>query len=409
LDGWWKAKSLIGIALTSRLMTDKDPADIAGAFEHPTREAPDKSTMQLHAEVARGALEDAGLTKDDVDGLFTAGVPEYGSGLPPLIMADYLGLDVSYADSTDIGGSSYVSHVGHAVSAIRDGKCDVALVTLAGRPRTRGQATGTGARELTDYQDNLQGIYGITTVGAYALSATRHMHEYGTTPEQLAEIRVAAAYHAQFNEHAMYRDPVSVEDVVNSRTVAYPLHLYDCCVISDGGGAVVVVSEDVKDEIGRESVEVLGHGEAYKHHDAGQVDVTYTGARWSGQRAYEEAGVGPDDIDYASIYDSFTITVLETIEDLGFCEKGEGGEFVEDGALKAPDGKLPFNTDGGGLSSNHPSNRGGMTKIIEAVRQVRGEANPEVQVDTDIALAHGTGGRLATAHGSVTLVLGGGE
>jgi acetyl-CoA C-acetyltransferase len=363
--------------------------------------------MQLHAEVAKGALNDAGVAKEDVDGFLTAGVPEYDSGLPPLIMADYLGLDLSFWDSSDIGGSSYVSHVGHAVSAVRDGKCDVALVTLAGRPRSRNQATGTGARDLTDYQDSFHGVYGTTTAGAYAMAAQRHMNEYGTTAEQLAEIRVAASYHAQFNEHALYQDPVSVEDVVESRIIADPLHLLDCCVISDGGGALLVVSEDVKDDLDREAVKVLGHGESIKHHDAGRVDVTYTGARHSGERAYEEAGVGPEDIDYASIYDSFTITVLETIEDLGFCEKGKGGEFVEGGTLKAPDGELPFNTDGGGLSSNHPANRGGMTKVIEAVRQVRGEANEEVQVDTDVALAHGTGGRISMGHGSVTLILGG--
>lgn len=385
-----------------------DPVYIAGAFEHPTREAPDKSTMQLHAEVAKGALDDAGLEKDDVGGFLTAGIPEYDSGLPPLIAADYLGLDVAFADSTDYGGSSYVSHVGHAASAIRDGKCDVALVTLAGRPRSRGQSTGSGARAIRDFQDSFERIYGTTNITMYGMAARRHMAEYGTTSEQLAEIRAAASYHAQFNEHALYQDPVSVEDVVESRVVADPLHLLDCCVITDGGGALVLVSEDVRDDLARECVEVLGHGEAVKDHDAGRPDLTYTGAKWSGPRAYEEAGVGPDDVDYASIYDSFTITVLETIEDLGFCEKGEGGEFVEDGNLKSPDGDLPFNTDGGGLSSNHPSNRGGMTKVIEAVRQVRGEANEEVQVpDCDVALAHGTGGSLATRHGSATVILGG--
>jgi acetyl-CoA C-acetyltransferase len=384
-----------------------NPVYIAGAYEHPTREAPDKSSMQLHAEVAKGVLDDAGLSKQDVDGYLTAGVPEYESGLPPLIMADYLGLDLSFWDSSDVGGSSYVSHVGHAVSAVRDGKCDVALVTLAGRPRSRNQATGTGARELTSYQDSFHGVYGTTTAGSYAMAAQRHMDQYGTTAEQLAEIRVAASYHAQFNEHALYQDPVSVEDVIESRIIADPIHLLDCCVITDGGGALLIVSEEVKEDLDREAVKVLGHGESIKHHDAGRIDVTYTGAQQSGKRAYEEAGIGPEDIDYASIYDSFTITVLETLEDLGFCEKGEGGEFVEGGTLKAPDGELPFNTDGGGLSSNHPANRGGMTKVIEAVRQVRGEANEEVQVDTDLALAHGTGGRISMSHGSVTLVLGG--
>jgi acetyl-CoA C-acetyltransferase len=379
---------------------------VAGAYEHPTREAPDKSTMQLHADVAKGALADAGVSKDRVNGYFTAGIPEYEHGLPPLIMADYLGLDLSYTDSTDVGGSSYISHVGHAVSAIRDGKCDVALITLAGRPRSRGQATGSGARKLRSMQDSFERVYGVTNVTMYGMAARRHMHEYGTTAEQLAEIRVAAAHHAQYNEHAMYRDPVTVDDVVTSQMVADPLHLLDCCLISDGGGALVVVSEDVREDLDRECVEVLGHGEAPGHQEAGRIDITSTAAEESGDRAYAEAGVGPDDIDYASIYDSFTITVLEAIEDLGFCEKGEGGAFVEEGTLKAPDGDLPFNTDGGGLCSNHPANRGGMTKMIEAVHQLRRETAPEVQVDADIALAHGTGGSIATRHGAATVILG---
>jgi acetyl-CoA C-acetyltransferase len=388
-------------------MTATEPVYVAGAFEHPTREAPDRSTMQLHAEVAAGALDDAGLEKDDVDGYLTAGVPEYEAGLTPLIMADHLGLDPSYADTTDAGGSSYISHVGHAVSAIRDGRCDVALVTLAGRPRSRGQATGSGAREVRSFQDSFERIYGATNVGMYGMAAKRHMHEHGTTSQQLAEIRVAASQHAQYNEHAMYQEPVTVDDVVESRTVADPLHLLDCCVISDGGGAVIVVSEDVRSELDRNCVEVLGFGEAVGHHEAGRIDLTRTAAERSGTRAFEAAGLGPEHIDYASIYDSFTITVLEAIEDLGFCEKGAGGSFVEGGTLRAPDGELPFNTDGGGLCSNHPANRGGMTKVIEAVRQLRGETNPEVQVDADIALAHGTGGSIGTRHGAATVVLGG--
>lgn len=378
---------------------------IAGAFEHPTREAPSKSTMQLHADVAAGALGDSGVSKEAVDGYFTAGVPEMEHSLTPLMAADYLGLDVSYADSTDYGGSSYISHVGHAASAIRDGKCDVALITLAGRPRSRGQATGSGVRKLRTVQDSYERIYGTTNVTMYGMAARRHMEEYGTTSEQLAEIRAAASHHAQYNEHAMYRDPVSVEDVVESPVVADPLHLLDCCVISDGGGALLVVSEDARSEIDRECVEVLGHGEAPSHHNAGRIDITTTGAVESGERAFTEAGLGPEHVDYASIYDSFTITVLEAIEDLGFCKKGNGGTFVADGALRA-DGELPFNTDGGGLCSNHPGNRGGMTKVIEAVRQLRGETSPEVQVDADIALAHGTGGSIATRHGAATVILG---
>jgi acetyl-CoA C-acetyltransferase len=385
-------------------MTGTDTAYVAGVYEHPTREAPDKSIAQLHAEVAAGALEDAGLSTAAVDGYFTAGENYQVGRYPPLAMADYLGLDVSYFDSTDDGGSAYVNHVGEAASAIAAGKCDVALVTLAGRMRTYD-----GPQSEHDdliMQENFERIYGGETLPLYALAARRHMHEYGTTAEQLAEIRVAASQHAQHNEHAMYRDPVTVEDVVESSVVADPLHLLDCCVVSDGAGAFVMVSDEVRRSIDRECVEVLGHGVAIDHHDAGRLDLTTTAARKSGPRAFDRAGVEPDDVDYASIYDSFTITVLQTLEDLGFCEKGEGGEFVEGGTLQAPDGELPFNTDGGGLCSNHPD-RGGMTKVIEAVRQLRGEANPEVQVpDAALAIAHGTGGYLGTRHAGSTAVLG---
>ena len=385
-------------------MTGTDTAYVAGVYEHPTREAPDKSIAQLHAEVAAGALEDAGLSTAAVDGYFTAGENYQVGRYPPLAMADYLGLDVSYFDSTDDGGSAYVNHVGEAAAAIAAGKCDVALVTLAGRMRTYD-----GPQSEHDdliMQENFERIYGGETLPLYALAARRHMHEYGTTAEQLAEIRVAASQHAQHNEHAMYRDPVTVEDVVESSVVADPLHLLDCCVVSDGAGAFVMVSDEVRRSIDRECVEVLGHGVAIDHHDAGRLDLTTTAARKSGPRAFDRAGVEPDDVDYASIYDSFTITVLQTLEDLGFCEKGEGGEFVEGGTLQAPDGELPFNTDGGGLCSNHPD-RGGMTKVIEAVRQLRGEADPEVQVpDADLAIAHGTGGYLGTRHAGSTAVLG---
>ena len=233
------------------------------------------------------------------------------------------------------------------------------------------------------------------------------MHEFGTTSAQLAEIKVAASLHAQHNPNALLRAPVTVEQVLDSPMVADPLHRLDCCVITDGGGALVVVRPEIARDLARTCVNVLGHGEAIKHTDNGRVDLTYTGAVWSGPAAFAEAGVTPADIDYASIYDSFTITVLETIEDLGFCAKGEGGRFVMDGALVAPFGRLPFNTDGGGLCNNHPANRGGMTKVIEAVRQLRGEANAPVQVpDCKIALAHGTGGTISTRMGSATVILG---
>ena len=383
-------------------MTIRNRAYIVGAWEHPTRKAPDKSVAQLHAECARGALEDAGLTKDDVDGYFCAGD---APGMGPLSMVDYMNLKVQHVDATDIGGSSYIMLVAHAAEAIAMGKCSVALITLAGRPRSEG---GMQARVGNPGQPDVQWEYpfGVTVANAYGLCAMRHMHEYGTTSEQLAWIKVAASHHAQWNPNAMLRDVVTVEEVVNSPMVTDPLHRLDCCVISDGGGALVVVSPEIARTLKRPLVAVRGAGEATKHTMAGAVDLTYSGGRWSGPIAFAEAGIKPSDIKYASIYDSFTITVLMQLEDIGFCEKGAGGKFVSDGNLISGVGKLPFNTDGGGLCNNHPANRGGITKVIEAVRQLRGEAHPKVQVpNCDLALAHGTGGLLGTRHGSATLIL----
>jgi acetyl-CoA C-acetyltransferase len=383
-------------------MTIRNRAYIVGAYEHPTRKAPDKSVAQLHAECARGALEDAGLTKDDVDGYFCAGD---APGMGPLSMVDYMNLKVQHVDATDIGGSSYIMLVAHAAEAIAMGKCSVALITLAGRPRSEG---GMQARVGSPGQPDVQWEYpfGVTVANAYGLCAMRHMHEYGTTSEQLAWIKVAASHHAQWNPNAMLRDVVTVEEVVNSPMVTDPLHRLDCCVISDGGGALVVVSPEIARTLKRPLVAVRGAGEATKHTMAGDVDLTYSGGRWSGPIAFAEAGIKPSDIKYASIYDSFTITVLMQLEDIGFCEKGAGGKFVSDGNLISGVGKLPFNTDGGGLCNNHPANRGGITKVIEAVRQLRGEAHPKVQVpNCDLALAHGTGGLLGTRHGSATLIL----
>ena len=386
-------------------MSLKGAAYIAGAFEHPTRKAPDKSVALLHAECAKGALDDAGLTKDDVDGYFCAGD---APGMGPLSMVDYLNLNVRHIDATDIGGSSYLMLVAHAAEAIAAGRCNVALITLAGRPRSEGQATGTAPRAGNPAQPDMQFEYPYapTVANMYAMCAQRHMHEYGTTSEQLAWIKVAASHHAQYNEHAMLRDVVTVQDVVNSPIIASPLHRLDCCVISDGGGALVVVKPEIARSLKRPKIKVLGMGEHPKGQFAGAVDLTYSGARWSGPAAFEMAGVKPADIKYASIYDSFTITVLMQIEDLGFCEKGQGGKFVADGNLISGQGKLPFNTDGGGLCNNHPPNRGGITKVIEAVRQLRGEAHPKVQVpNCHLALAHGTGGSLGTRHGSATLIM----
>jgi acetyl-CoA C-acetyltransferase len=385
-------------------MSIKGKGYIVGAYEHPLRKAPDKSVAQLHAECAKGAIEDAGLTKDDIDGYFCAGD---APGANVWSMANYMNLKLRHVDSTDMGGCSYLVHVAHAAQAIAAGKCNVALITLAGRPNSEG-SSGTQVRDrgvnLPDAPYEMP--YSPVTVNLYAMVAMRHMYEYGTTSEQLAWVKVAASHHAQHNPNAMLRNVVTVEEVVSSPLISDPLHRLDCCVVSDGGGALIVARPEIAKSLKRPLVKITGAGETTKGQMGGKVDLSYSGAVWTGPRAFEEAGVKPADIKYASIYDSFTITVVMQIEDLGFCKKGEGGKFVADGNLISGTGKLPFNTDGGGLCNNHPANRGGMTKVIEAVRQLRGEAHPAVQVkNCDLALAHGTGGALGHRHGSATLIM----
>ena len=381
-------------------LTIKGKAYIAGIYEHPTRHAPDKSTAQLHAEVAKGAIEDAGLTARPISTAISAPATRRAASWP---MVDYLGLKkLRHINSTDTGGCSYLIHLGHAAEAIAAGKCSIALITLAGKPRTGAMPPRAAGAEA-----DFEAAYGATTHNAYGMCAMRHMHDYGTTSEQLAWIKVAASHHAQYNPHAMLKDVVTVEDVLNSPMISDPLHRMDCCVVTDGGGALIVTTPEIAKSLKKPLVRLIGHGEAMKGPRGGKdLDLTYSAGVWSGPRAFEEAGVTPKDIKYASIYDSFTITVLMQLEDLGFCKKGEGGKFVADGNLISGVGKLPFNTDGGGLCSNHPVNRGGMTKIIEAVRQLRGEAHPKVQVkNCDLAVAHGTGGLLGVRHAASTCIL----
>lgn len=384
-------------------MTLNGSAYIVGAYEHPTRKADDLSVARLHADVARGALADAGLTAADVDGYFCAGD---APGLGSTTIVEYLGLKPRHVDSTECGGSAPILHVAHAAAAIAAGRCNVALITLAGRPRAAGAALALRAPDPDAPDVAFELPFGPATQNLYGMVAKRHMYEFGTTSEQLAWIKVAASHHAQHNPHAMLRNVVTVEDVVNSPMVADPLHRLDCCVMSDGGGALIVARPEIARQLKRPLVKVRGTGEAPKHAMGGNIDLTWSAAAWSGPAAFAEAGVTPADIKYASLYDSFTITVLMQLEDLGFCKKGEGGKFVADGGLISGVGRLPFNTDGGGLCNNHPANRGGVTKVIEAVRQLRGEAHPAVQVrNCDLALASGIGGALASRHTAATLIL----
>jgi acetyl-CoA C-acetyltransferase len=357
---------------------------------------------QLHAEVAAGALADAGLSMRDVDGYFCGGD---APGLGPLSMAEYLNIAPRFFNSTDTGGSSYLIHVISAAQAIATGQCNVALITLAGRPRSE-TPVGTGVRGAAQPDLQWEMPYRPAVANLYAMFAARHMYEFGTTSEQLAWVKVAASHHAQHNPHAMLRELVTVSDVLNSPMIATPLHRLDCCVVSDGGGAMVLTRPELARSLGKPDIRLQGGGMAIKHQSGGNIDLTWSAAVQSGMAAFDEAGVTPADIRYASIYDSFTITVLTQLEDLGFCGKGDGGRFVADGGLISGQGKLAVNTDGGGLCNNHPSNRGGMTKMIEAVRQLRGVAHPAVQVpDCRLALAQAMGGALSTRHASATVIL----
>jgi len=375
---------------------------IAGAFEHPTRFAPDKSEWQLMAESARGALADCGLRLSDVDGLLAAGMGMGPMGIVQL--AEYLNLHPSFLDGSNIGGSSFVAHVAHAAAAIQAGLCRVALILYGSTAASQALAIGTGLRGGADAAAGFVSPYGLTTVGGYALVARRHMDVYGTTSEQLAQIAVSTRRHAALNPDAKMRAPISVEDVLASRMISEPLHLLDCCITSDGAGALVVTSAERARDLERPPVLMLGCGEAVWHQELGAPDLLTPAARQSGARAFGMAGVRPADVDVATLYDSFTITVLVTLEALGFCKPGEGGSFVAGGRIGLG-GELPVNPDGGGLSSNHPGMRG-IFLVIEAVRQLRGAAGPRQVAGAQLACVHGTGGILGLQHSGATLVLG---
>ena len=381
-------------------MSIKGKAAVAGVYEHPLRWAPHKTQYQIMAESARGALDDAGLSIKDVDGLFTSGV----SGMGIVSLAEHLNLNPDFLDSNSIGGSSFVSHTAHAAAAIAAGYCNVALILYGSKWSSDRFAIGTGGAGGGDPSEQFENCYGPTTVGDYALTAQRHMHEFGTTSEQLAEIAVIMRRHASMNPLAKFRDPITVEDVMSSRVVSSPLHLLDCCMISDGGGAVVVTSAERARDLKKKPVHLLGAAEACYHTSAGVRDLTNAAAKQSGPKALERAGVAHKDINMAMIYDSFTITVLVTLESLGFCKKGEGGAFVQNGRIGLG-GALPINTDGGGLSSNHPGMRG-IFLVIEATKQLRGECGDRQVKDCKIAMVHGTGGTLGLRHSGASLVLG---
>jgi acetyl-CoA acetyltransferase len=379
-------------------MPDRPVAAIVGVAESDLGLTPGKSVLQLQAQAALAALDDAGLVLGDVDALFTAG---NWSWSPNLMLAEYLGIRPRYTDGTNIGGASFELHVGHAVAGIQAGLFQVALIAYGSTQRS--DRSRNRPRQTATLTEQYELPYGLPApVGAYALAAMRHIHEFGTTSEQLAEIAVATRKWATLNEKAMMREPITVDDVLRSRWIAEPLHLLDCCLVTDGGGAVVVASAERARDLRKPPVWVLGHGETHTHNTiASMPDLTVTGAVESGRAAFAMAGLTPAEMDVVEIYDSFTITVLLTLEALGFCGRGEGGPFVS-GQRTAPGGPFPLNTNGGGLSYTHPGMYG-IFLLIEATRQLRGECGPRQVPDARLALAHGTGGVLASA---ATVILG---
>ena len=356
---------------------------------------PGLTPLDLIGQATLRALEDAGLEKSDVDGLFSASAYYH---MPTLSVGEYLGIKPRYSDATNVGGSSFISHLLHAAAAIDAGLCEVALVTYGSTQRSDGGRLVSGSETLP-YEAPYRPRY---PVSMYALAAARHMHEYGTTREQLAEVAVAARRWARLNPRAFMRDDLSVEGVLGSRMVSSPLSVRDCCLVTDGGGAAILTGADRARDLRKLPVYLLGAGEAHWHRNISQMpDLTVTAAAESGPRAYEMAGVGPAHVDVAMLYDAFTINPVLFLEDLGFCAKGEGGDFVSGGRI-APGGELAVNTSGGGLSYNHPGMYG-LLLVVEAVRQVRNECG-ERQVDgAKVSLVHGNGGVLSS---QVTAILG---
>ena len=369
---------------------------VVGAAESDLgKVAENTSHLDLIGQAAIRALDDAGLTLQDVDGVFAATSQSRMVGLGT---CEYLGIKPNFIDSTQIGGSSFMSHVSHAVAAITTGKCKVALIVYGSTQRSMSRAA-TSQRELAWYEDPFKPMM---PPSAYAMSAARHMHEFGTTREQLAEIAVAARKWAMMNPVAYSRDPLTIDDVLNSPMISYPFTIRDCCLVTDGGGAIVLTSADQAKDLKQPPVFVLGTGEQIGHANISSMDdMTTTAAVDSGKKAFEAAGISKEDIDVLALYDAFTITTLLFLEDLGFCKKGEGGSFVEDGRI-APGGELPVNTSGGGLSYCHPGMYG-LFCLIEATRQVRGQCGERQVKDVNVALAHGNGGVLSS---QCTVVLG---
>ena len=393
-------------------MAQTREAAIVGIHEYPLRVAPGVSALQIKAASASKALEDAGLSWQDVDAVFDTGSHQNIGGLG---ISEYLGMNPRLIDNTSVGGTSYEFQAHHASTMIASGKANVALLTYGSTAhsdrRAIGTAGATGQGSPTPF-NNMEDPWGMTLISGYGMVKARHMHQYGTTNEQFAEISVTTRYHAMRNPEAVKAmtalefvgvNEITTQDVLDSRMIAWPLHLLECCMVSDGGGAVVIASKEVAKNCKKSPVWIIGGAEATKYRENGG-DITVSAGAQSGPRAFEDAGVSPNEIDVLMAYDSFSITVMCMIEDLGFCKKGEGGDYVSQGILKFDQkGGPALNTDGGGLSSNHPGERG-IFLLLEATRQMRGESTSQVD-GAKLAVAVGNGGQLGARHATSPTIL----
>ncbi len=383
----------------------KANAAIAGVGTSKVGQVPDRSALQLQADAARAALEDAGLRMSDIDGLLTTPVRVEHWNMPCGVVAHHLGVKATYLSTVDLAGASGCGMIHQAAMAVATGQCTTVLCVAGQNLLTHGSRAKAvkSMAEGGSAHPQFEVPYGPIVPSLYALAAQRHMHEFGTTPEQLAEVAVTIRRHASLNPNAHKREPITVEDVLKSRMITSPLHILDCAIVSDGAAAAIVTTPERARDLRKRSVHLLGQGYGLRHSHIGEhVDLMSTGAVDSGRGAFESSGLTPADIDVAQIYDCFTITVIIELEDLGFCKKGEGGHFVECGRIGIG-GELPVTTHGGLLSGGHPGLGGGFFHVVEAVRQLRGECGERQVGDAQVALVHGNGGVISI---HCTLILG---
>ncbi|MAL95545.1 MAG: hypothetical protein CME40_10755 [Haliea sp.] len=376
---------------------------IVGAADTPVGKVPELNAFELCADAIQRVLADAGLRKEDVDGLITC-----NSMSMPLLyhaeaMAEYLQMFPRYCMAVGAGGGTTFSIIHHAASAIATGMADVVVVAMADSLRSGLSRQQAMLVQSSTGHPQYEQPWGLTVPAYYALAGQAHMAEYGTRPEHFAEVAVACRAHAALNPAAQKRDPITVDDVLNSRMIADPLHLLDCSLVSDGGSAIVLTSAERAKDFPHAPVYLLGMGEGHSHEHISQArNLTTSAAKEAGERAYAMAGLGPRDMDFAQLYDCFTPTVLIELEDLGFCAKGEGGPFIVDQGI-GPGGQLPVNTHGGLLSHSHPGNPGSMFALTESVWQLRGTAGERQLGKADVGLLHAQGGILSS---HCTLILG---